>query len=239
MGEKIAEKQGEIEGKEWVLVSHGDYFGGARQLNPLEPGTYMPLSRKDLSRFKPRRVFLGHIHKPFNQDNVYYAGSPCGLAIDETGKRRFLLFDTNDWSVESRFVATDVLYFDESFVVVPMEDEVSILREQIKGRIESWGVEVSDYPRVRLRVKAVGYAMNRNAVRSELDEGFGTFTYYENESPNIDGLLVGSDPQLKAIAERTMTLIDALDWDFGGDEPAREQVKIAALAVIYGDRGNR
>jgi len=39
---------------------------------------------------------------------------------------------------------------------------------------------------------------------------------------------------VNAIAERTMKLIDQLEWDFGGDQPERESVKIAALNVIYG-----
>jgi calcineurin-like phosphoesterase family protein len=59
MGEKIAEVENEIKEEKWVLVAHGDYYGGARQTNPLEPGTYMPLSRKDLERFNPP-LWSGH-----------------------------------------------------------------------------------------------------------------------------------------------------------------------------------
>ena len=44
-----------------------------------------------------------------------------------------------------------------------------------------------------------------------------------------------SDRQLNAIADRAIGLINELAWDFGGDEPEREQVVIAALSVIYGD----
>jgi len=89
MGEKIAEWKKEIQEKQWVLFAHGDYYGGVRQLNPLEPGIYMPLSRKDLEMFKPQVVFLGHIHKRLTLQNVHYAGSPCAMDISETGKRKF------------------------------------------------------------------------------------------------------------------------------------------------------
>jgi DNA repair exonuclease SbcCD nuclease subunit len=235
MGDKIAEKESDIEGKQWALVAHGDYYGGVRELNPLEPGTYMPLSRKDLERFNPQCVFLGHIHKPLDQNNVHYTGSPCSLAIDETGKRRFLLFDTTTWTVEPKVVATDLLFFNETIVVVPMEDEVSILRQEIRKRIESWGIDASDHQKVCVRVQVVGYAMDRSGIMTTLEQGFDSFKYYENEGPNIAKLLTSSDPQLKAVAERTMKLIDELNWNFGGDEPIREQVKIAALSVIYGD----
>jgi len=46
---------------------------------------------------------------------------------------------------------------------------------------------------------------------------------------------MSSDHQRNAIAERAIKLIDELDWNFGGNEPKREQVVIVALSVIYGD----
>ena len=234
MGEKIAKMEKEIEGKEWILVAHGDYYGGLKELNPLEPGTYMPLSRKDLQRFKPMTVFLGHIHKPLSQDNIYYPGSPCGLDINETGRRRFLVYDTADGNVVSKDVATDILYFNESFVIVPRDDEVSILQQEMKKRIESWGIDPRDYPKISVRIVARGYATDRRAILEALNLGFEGFKYSKDEGPKIDGLFTSSDRQLNAIAERTMKLIDELDWEFDGDEPAREQVKTAALSTIYG-----
>jgi len=195
----------------------------------------MPLSRKDLERFKPRIVFLGHIHKALSQNNVHYAGSPCGLDISETGRRRFLIYDTADGSIVSKDVATDILYFNESFVIVPTDDEVSILQQEIKKTIESWDIDPSDYPKVCVRVKAKGYATDRGAILTALRNGFERFKYFKNEGPKIDELMASSDRQLNAIAERTMKLIDETDWDFGGDEPVRGQVKTAALSVIYSD----
>lgn len=233
MGEKIAEAASEIEEEEWVLVAHGDYYGGVKERNPLEPGTYMPLSRNDLERFKPRTVFLGHIHRPFSQNNVHYAGSPCPLDISETGRRRFLIYDTADARVVSREVATDILYFNESLVIVPRDDEALILNQEIRKTIESWNIDPSEYSRVCLRVEAKGYATDRGTILRTLKEGFEEFKYVNNEDPRIDGLLASSDRQLNAIAQRTMELIDEMDWDFGSDEPSKEQVKTAALSVIY------
>ena len=234
MGEKIAQLEHENDGKEWVLVGHGDFYGGVKELNPLEPGTYMPLSRKDLGRFKPRTVFLGHIHKPHSpHDHVHYVGSPCGLDISETGHRRFLVYDTTDGSIEPRAIETDVLYFTETFLVLPREDEVPLLEQEIAKRIESWNIDASDHSKVQVRVEANGYAKDRSAVREALERGFAGFAYYKDERPTIDNLSVSSDDQLEAISERTMKLIEKLDWSFGGDEPTREEVELAALSVIY------
>lgn len=234
MGDKIAQLEDAIDGKEWVLVGHGDCYGGVKELNPLEPGTYMPLSRKDLGRFKPRTVFLGHIHKPHSpHDHVHYVGSPCGLDISETGPRRFLVYDTTDGSIEDRAIETDVLYFTETFLVLPREDEVPLLKQEIAKRIESWNIDASDHPRVQVRVEANGYAKDRSAVREALERGFEGFAYYKDRLPTIDNLSVSSDDQLEAVSERTMKFIEKLDWSFGGDEPTREEVELAALSVIY------
>lgn len=235
MGEQIAGSEKEIGGKEWVLIGHGDYYGGVKELNPLEPGTYMPLSRENVAAFNPRAVFLGHIHKPINWSNVYYAGSPCGLDINETGRRRLLVYDTADGSVTHMLIATDVIYFKEAFIVVPVENEVDLLTKEIFKRIESWNLDPSEYQKVIVRVEAMGYATDRSAIFTALKKGFDKFKYYYSEGPLIDKLSISADRQLNAVAERTISLIDELDWDYGGDEPDRDSLKMAALNVIYGN----
>ena len=236
MGEKIAQLEHAIDGKEWVLVGHGDFYGGVKELNPMEPGTYMPLSRKDVERFGPRTVFLGHIHKPHSPANdVHYVGSPCGLGVSETGYRKFLVYDTADGSIEDRVIETDVLYFTETFFVLPRGNEVPLLEEEIAKRIESWKIAASDHSKVQVRVAASGYAKDRSAVLEALERGFAAFAYYKDEPPTIENLSVSSGDQLEAISERTMKLIEELEWSFGGDEPTREQVELAALSVIYGN----
>lgn len=235
MSERIASIEEGIRGKDWILIGHGDYYGGIKDLNPLEPGTYMPLSKGNVSNLAPRAVFLGHIHKPTSLSNVYYTGSPCGLDISETGKRRFLVYDTEDGTIASILVATDVLYFAESFIIVPLDNEVVLLKQQIARRIASWNVSPSDSSKVIVRIKAIGYAMDRSTTLSALREGFGNFRYYNDEGPLIEKLSTSSDRQLSAIAERAVKLIDELEWDFGSDEPDRELLKIEALNVIYSD----
>jgi len=233
MSEQIGMLEEEIRGKDWVLISHGDYYGGTKELNPDDPETYMPLSRGNIETFRPRYAFLGHIHKGNKFDNVCYPGSPCGLDISETAKRRFFIYDTLEGLVEQP-VATDVIYFDESFFIVPSDNEVPLLEQAIEQRIKSWDLDPTDYSNVIMRVQARGYTSDRNAIFQALKKGFDWFKYY-NEGPLIDDLYKSSNPQLDEIAGRVMKLVDEqLMWDFGGDEPDRELVKINALKVIYG-----
>jgi DNA repair protein SbcD/Mre11 len=235
MGDTVASMAQNVEGKEWVLVGHGDYYGGTKELNPLEPGTYMPLTKAIVQKYGPRVVLLGHIHKPTNWKQVYYTGSPCGLDINETGKHRFLVYDTSDHSVTTREVVTDIIFFNESFFIVPTGDEVAILNHEIGKRIESWGINPSDYKKVCMRVRALGYSADRSAILSVIQDGFSSFKYYHDEGPNIDSLSLSNDLQLNAIAEQTMKVIDELEWENGSDEPSTDHIKLEALKVIYGD----
>jgi DNA repair exonuclease SbcCD nuclease subunit len=235
MGDRIAEKLKEIEGKKWIFVGHGDYLSGARQVNPLESGTYMPISDKDLERFSPGKVFLGHIHKGSSLGRVYYAGSPCGMDISETGKRRFLIYDTGNDKVEHRTVLTDVLYCNEDFVIIPVEKEAALLQSEINRRVAAWGIDPAEYPKIQVRVEARGYAVDRNRINQILIEGFRDFTFYKGELPKISELSTGSDTQRNAVAQRIMELIEDLNWNFSGDEPSKDQTVMAALSAIYGD----
>ncbi len=103
MGEFISGFAADLPENNWVLIGHGDWAEGYEP-NPFEPGVYMPLTRSDLENFKPAQVFLGHIHKAMDRGKVHYIGSPCGLDIRETGRRRFLIFDTHTCKNESRKV---------------------------------------------------------------------------------------------------------------------------------------
>ena len=218
----------------WVLIGHGDYYGGVREPNPLEPGTYMPLTRPDVESLGAHAVFLGHIHKPDTWGRVSYVGSPCGLDINETGSRQFVLYDTQTGATTDQAVITDHIYFVESFVVVPVADDVKILEREIKSCIEAWGLDESDLAKVCVRVSAAGYTSDKRAIQDALAEGFGRFRYYKDEGPRTTDLIATQDDQLNAIALRTREALADLDWDFGGDEPDRKQVLLAALATVYG-----
>ena len=231
MGECIEQIKPE---KRWVLVGHGDYFGGLKQRNPYEKGTYMPLYRKDIERFLPWRVFLGHIHKPENINNLYYPGSPCGIDINETGRRRYLVFKTATGHVTSETVRTDVIYLQEKFLVIPDENEEKRLRNDAEERIADWGLEKDDIGRARIRIKAVGYTGNRELILGCLKDVFAEYNFVKGEEPDISSLYVAKGNRRNAVAGRVLELIEEMDWKFGGAEPAKEKVIEIALSVIYG-----
>ena len=235
MGENLAGLESSISRIRWVLIGHGDFYGGLKERNPYEAGTYMPLYRKDLDRLNPWRVFLGHIHKPSSYKNLYYPGSPCGLDINESGARRFLIFDTSSGIVTPRRVNTEVIYFQEKFVIIPCTDEIPKLRAEAEARIKSWNLSNKDKTKARIRISAAGYSSNRDAVMNTLSEAFNGFSFYRDEKPDLSALKFAGDTRRSAMAEKTTRAIEELKWNYGGDEPELDRVVEAALSVIYGE----
>lgn len=223
--------------KRWVLIGHGDYFGGLKQRNPYEKGTYMPLYRKDIEKYSPWKVFLGHIHKPVNTDVLYYPGSPCGIDVNETGRRRYLVFNTSTGHVTSETVQTDLVFFSEKFLIIPDDNEINRLRNDAERKIAAWSLNEEDIKRAIIRIKATGYTADRNAIMACLKEAFAAYRFVNDEEPDISSLRVAMDSRRNAIARRAIQLIDEIDWKFGGNEPEKEEVIETVLSVVYGGDG--
>jgi len=233
MGEAIAPLAPQLVGKEWTLVGHGDYFAGLQAPNPLEPGVYVPLTRVDVERYQPAKVFLGHVHKATNDSPVYYPGSPAPMDITETGRRRFLIVETADLSVQERPVETDIIYFQESFVVLPLHNEFEVLRRQIADRIDAWGISGVDRDKVRVRVKLAGFTTDKNALLRTVEECFRGVKFYRDTPPDLAAVAVSDDINRAEIAERAAAWIAGLDWQHEDHPPDEEAVLLQALTTIY------
>ncbi len=236
MGAEIIPLASQLQGRQWVLIGHGNYADAPREVNPEEPGIYMPVSRRDLGEYKPFRVFLGHIHKQLDGPPVWYAGSPCGLNINETGARRFLVYDTGTGVVTSRKVNTDVLWFNEHFVVIPVPDEAQAIRDEIAGRIKDWELADDERPKVKVRVKLSGYSANRQALLAAVAEGFAGLSFYEGEGPDISEVSSAHDEHRQVIAEKTRQKIESCQRPKGPDEPDAGLILESALNLIYGGK---
>jgi len=234
MGEQIAPFVDDLTPNRWILVGHGDWAEGLHTPNPYEPGVYMPLTRKDIEAYQPTKVFLGHVHVPSDHDRIHYPGSPHPIDITETGYRRFLLFDTKSFDVESRKVETDVIYFDAHLVVLPVEDEKAFLQDQVSGLIKRWAIDEADRDKVQVRVTVSGYSSDRKALTKTLKKAFSPLRFYDDSPPDISGVHVANDVDRNYIAEKTRAQIEAMDWPDGPDEPARDEILLAALHLIYG-----
>lgn len=234
MGEMIAAKAGQLHPKRWILFSHGDWLEGTRAPNPVETGTYMPLTRSDLEHYQPAKVFLGHIHAKLDSP-VYYPGSPCGMDISETGLRRFLIFDTQSLSVESRNVNTDLIYQNCRLTILPVENEMEYVRKLIADVKDTWQSKPGEIAKTKIRVQVQGYTVNKSELNKIIMDEFRDYSYFKNETPNLERVSTTQDPNRIKIAQLVKENIFNLNLNPSPDEPDRDQVLLKSLSIIFED----
>lgn len=234
MGEVIQEMIDDTTHDKWMLIGHGDWSQGMRQVNMYEPGVYMPLTQKDIVNFQPDMVFLGHIHVMQNIGKLFYPGSPCGLDITETHYRHFLIFDTVTTQVTPYRVNTEIVYFNETLLALPLDDEAEYLKKQIQDCISRWHLEVNDDGKVNVRVKAKGFSTNREKLSEIIKQGFSAYNLYDE--PDFSEVSNANDPDRDYLMTKLLAVLDDFEWAEHPDEPGADEVIFEAMNLIYGEK---
>jgi DNA repair exonuclease SbcCD nuclease subunit len=234
MGEALAESKIEdLDPGRWVLIAHGDWIGAAVGRNLMEVGVYMPLTRYDLTKFSPSKVFLGHIHAPFDSELVHYIGSPCPMDISETGIRRFLVYDTLTGEVNPHRVETSVIYQQEIITILPVEDETVYLQAVAQERMRHWRLGEQDLSKVVLRVKVRGWSQDKKVLLHTVEDAFSTVNL-ESEPDLSEVSLAVSDPARDELVQQIANRLHGEPLLAGSDDPSNEQILQSALDIIYG-----
>jgi len=236
IGEILATGDLPVEPGSWVLVGHGDWLTGTAQKNQYESGTYMPVSGRDLLLYKPRKVFLGHIHAQTDSPIVHYPGSPCSVDPTEIGYRSFLIFDTETWQVSRSVVETDHLFFSEQITVLPLDGEDAYVRSLLSTRVKLWDIPPTHQSKVRVRIKARGYSRDRLGLAKVIRDQLIDFQFADDDQPDISQVKLSNDLTQGKIAEQVKQKIDAMDLHPKPGEPDRDDILLAAMNMIYGGR---
>jgi len=232
MGEIIEQNKSELIPEHWVLIGHSDYLSGKIPENEYETGVYMPLTGADINVYKPARVILGHIHKPSDIDNkIYYPGSPFPLDITECGKRRYLILDLDNLEITSSFVNTEYIYFNETLLVIPVDDEIDYINESTEEIIARWGFEVKEKTKVKLRLKIRGATFNKNRLPEIIKKAFSGIQFYD-EPDMSDVNVVHRSSERISILERVRQEIEKLEWQ--KETPTKEEILEEAVKTIFG-----
>ncbi len=235
MGQQFVSYQDDLKPREWALITHGDWADSIRTPNPIEPGVYMPLSRKDITDYKPVLTILGHIHKPLDDTgyNVHYVGSPCGLDITETGRRRYLILDTKSLDLEHVNVDSEVIYFDETINIWPMENEEDYLKNQIELIKEKWNLTPKEKEKAKIRIKVKGYSSNIRKLKEICDDVFIDFSFWYDKGVDISEVSSSENYDLLKISERVRERINEIDLEKKDGEPTKNDIIFKALQAIY------
>ena len=163
---------------------------------------------------------------------VTYAGSPCPLDINETGLRRFLILDTDALEITSQRVDSPQIFFSETIVMLPVEDERAFLEAEIEKRIRNWNLPEGWEDRVRQRLSIVGYAAERPAVEAMARDLRKDYAFFD-DGPDISELNHAVDTDRIHIAQQVQQWIEDLDWPEADSEPTKEEIALEALRVIW------
>ncbi len=219
----------------WVLIGHGD-FGGRGGDTGGEAG-YFPLSRRDLLRYRPARVILGHLHAPSATDaEVISPGSPYPRSADEWGQRRLLVLDTGTAQVESLPLRHPPVYLRAELFLVPDGQEAGQIRSALAEFLrEQEGRCGGEELRSRLRLTLVlsGYAVTREGIEAAAraaaeEEGVRA------ERVDLDALGVSGDQELAAVARRVSERVRSLELAYPELPELRAAVLRRAYAMVYG-----
>jgi DNA repair protein SbcD/Mre11 len=234
MGEAIQPFADRLPAGQWVLIGHGDFARRLRIETQYEPGVYMPLTSTDLQRYRPLRAFLGHIHQPSDHTDVHYPGSSCGLDISETGRRRFLVYDTRQDAVGQQVIDTEVIYYQERFIMLPAEDERAYIRQMAEQRVQAWNLPIELQDRVRLRVVIAGYCRDRRTVLDELRRTLAGYPFLDDAEPDASQLFVSDDEDRRFLVDRVRSRLTDLAFASQDDDPSPDQILVEALRIVYG-----
>jgi DNA repair protein SbcD/Mre11 len=197
-------------GSSWILIGHGDYLGGNAEPNIYEKGIYMPLSRRDIEYYGPAKVILGHIHKKMQAGKVIYPGSACGMDINETGKKSFVVLDLNDLSISEKIIGTDVIFVNETIVMLPAENEQAYIEERIEELIKGLDLNKEEIGKVRLRLKLTGYSQDKNRLEKIIKSSLAGFTFYDGAGPDLSEVFLFNDPERISIVQRVKDKIELI-----------------------------
>lgn len=231
MGEIIAGYRQSIK-EPWILIGHGDYLSGIRDPNNYETGVYMPLGRTDIEFYNPSKVILGHIHKKMNIGRVSYPGSPCGMDINETGRRSFIVLDTADTGITVKKVDSDYIFFNETLISLPMAGESDYIKNKIDDFKRGWDLSIEEIPRARIRLKVKGYTSDRKILEVVLRESLSDFTFYNDEGPDLSSVSVFNDTDRINIVARVKEKIDVIGESQGFSQSKKDLVMEQALSII-------
>lgn len=233
IGEALASYQQILASSAWVLVAHGDNLESTHLRNNYENGLYMPLSGRDLLIYKPKKVFLGHIHANVDTEVVHYPGSPCGLDPTEIGIRSYLVYDTSDGKVERFPVETDVIYLQELITVLPMIDEESYMKQLLTKKMAAWNLDEKQKKKARIRINTQGYSTNRDKISRTIKGMIDQYHLTLGEPPDMSKLKLSTDVMRADLASAVQTRILELGLVEDPDEPTNDEYILSAMNQIY------
>ncbi|HDN05157.1 MAG TPA: hypothetical protein ENF27_04400 [Chloroflexi bacterium] len=145
-----------------------------------------------------------------------------------------MILDTHKGEVTSHLVNSSLVYYDESFLIIPGTNELEFLQDEIHKRIHAWNLPDGWEDRVQVRIRVYGSSStSRNEIKGLIERSFAPYKLYKDQAPALDQLIFSLDEDKAEIAIQIQGWIEALEWDAGPDKPDKTFILQEALKIIY------
>ena len=128
-----------------ILVLHATLDGAS-----LEDRQYNSISKRLLKEKQFDYVALGHIHKPYYNEeenqNICYPGSMASLGFDELGEHGMIVGNLQKGNIELKFVSLD----DEEFKEIEIDTTEMVSNEELIEKINNLEIQKNQYIKIIL-----------------------------------------------------------------------------------------
>jgi hypothetical protein len=136
--------------------------------------------------------------------------------------------------IESHRIQTDVIYFIEELLVLPADDEVQFIQNEIQSSIKAWGLDEADKDCVTLRVVCRGYCSNKAQLRDTIIDAYKSYRF--ESDPDTSGVYIANDPERDYLMDKVREKVEEIDWEAGPSEPRKSEILLQAMHYIYGEK---
>lgn len=234
MGGDIEDFKEELDKQKWILISHGDYGGIASGYTP-EKGGYYPLTRADLNKYRPARAILGHIHSNVpEKGKIMYPGSPYPMDKNETGIRKYILFDTKKMEIQWIVIEQGPVYLQESITVIPLKEEDKYIKKQVRDLKRNIKKKIGEsIKRTQLHLSVKGYTgWGKNNINDFLNENLGIG--FKNIKIDTQNLKFTKGEELSDISTKVKKIIEKKKLPESRFISSKQDIITKAMEFIYG-----
>ena len=131
-----------------ILLTHASLDGGYDEMRE-----YNPLSQSKLNKLGFDYIALGHIHKPYYNEEknqtIFYPGSIISLGFDELGKHGMIVGEITENDLNIKFVQIDKREFEEKELDITQLNS----NEDIITKLEELNLEKQNFYKIILTGK--------------------------------------------------------------------------------------
>lgn len=180
-----------------ILITHGSLDGGSDELRE-----YNPLRQTKLKQLNFDYIALGHIHKPYYNEEknqkIFYPGSTISLGFDELGKHGILVGNIEKNNLQVEFKTIDPRQYEEKEIDITEMTS----NEEILEKLQNLVLTDENLYKIILTGKRY-FALNTDEIK-KLNTRENIVKIKDKTKPGIDIEQIAEENNVRGIFVRNM-----------------------------------